>query len=340
MPRNTPSSKKTWFATYLMIVLAGCIASSPPRIPVSILTELPNDRPVAVSIIHGECSGNITQLGNRFRDDIEISLKSRGYEIKPRKDLVMIIDDAQLSGDMKSEKKIWEKVGADYVINGCYTITENPDNDHIVTIRITTKAYAISTSSLVDGDIFTLTMNKKEACSLNSLLLGNVFQNEFKSLGTNNGNGKNAPFLEARLDRSNTCYQSGENVTIHVTTEKGVYLYIFCLSCDGNVTILHPNPHHGNVPLNTDSFTFPPEQSPIEKLTVQGMAAKPTCMEIYKIIATRSKRDFSFLPFPENGIYRGSNGPDINKITRITGAMNDYAQVRIPYRICDHCPQE
>ena len=324
----------------LLIIMAGCIASGPLRVPVSILSKLPTDKPVAVSLIHSESTGNITQLGNRFRDDIEITLKSRGYDIKPRKDLVMIIDDAELSGDVESEKKIWEKVGADHVITGSYTLTEDPDNDQKVAVRINTKAYAISTTSLVDGDIFSLTMDKEEARSLDDLVLGNVFQNKFKSLGTHNSKGDNTPFLEARLNRSDTCYRPGEDATIKVDTEKGVYLYIFCISCDGNVTILHPNDHHDNVPLDTNRFTFPPKKSPITGLCLSGLEGKPTCRETFKIIASHSKRDFSFLPFPENQIFRGSNGTDINKISHIIGAMDDYTQTQIHYRISDHCPQE
>lgn len=251
------------FIFLALLFLCGCAMEGQSSLPGTLLSQLAKDKPVAVSIIYDESTGDITQLGNRFRDDIEIALKKRGYDVKPRKDLVTIIDDAEITGDMNAERNIWKKAGAGYVVNGSYTVLWDDITDHTVKVRITTKAFAVADTALADGDTTVVTMKAPEVQALSEKVLGNHFQNQFKSLGSQDASKANTPRLTVRMDRFNRCYRPGQRATLHVRTEKGIYLYIFCLSCDGNVILIYPNRYQDNQPLTTGRFTSLPKTVPL-----------------------------------------------------------------------------
>ena len=58
---------------------------------------------VAVSYIYDTESGNVTELGNLYRDKTETALADDGVTVKPRRDLALIIEDVESHGFGKTE---------------------------------------------------------------------------------------------------------------------------------------------------------------------------------------------------------------------------------------------
>lgn len=72
-----------------------------------------------------------------------------------------------------------------------------------------------------------------------------------------------------------------------------------------------------NEPLSSANFIFPPLVGKIKQLELYPLEKGKKCKEKIKIIASRKKLDFSSLPFPENRVYIGTEGKNIEKLLDI-----------------------
>jgi len=323
------------FLLFIMLLSAGCAAEK--RLPDNVLSGLGLNEIIAVSYIHEEGTGDITLLGGHLRDLVETALAERGVIVKARKDIVGLIDAAEVT-DINAEEKIWRNAGADIFVRGTYSIV-NTDLDAVSTgdvlVEILLKAYDYDTVSLVDSDSLNLYIAKERINSL-SRITGNIYQREFKTVI--GATVETPPRLQARLNEGKTCYGPGDSISIDIDSEVGVYLYIFNLSCDGNVVALCPNDYSPNEPLKKGRFTFPSsDHSHIQEIRLQPAEKGEICRESFKLVAARKKLDFSFLPFPKNRIYRGVNRGDIAKITAILRENGIFSQQLLDYRIDENC---
>jgi len=62
-----------------------------------------------------------------------------------------------------------------------------------------------------------------------------------------------------------------------------------------------------------------------------------TCRETFKVVASSHKLDFSFLPFPENQIFTGSNGKDIDRMTAVLKQARGYGEKGVVYFVGGTC---
>ncbi len=316
----------------LFLLLAGC--ADPGRLPPTLLADLVSTERVAVASLPEESSGDLTLLGNHLRDRIEATLVDRGVQVKARKDLVGIIDDAELA-DPAAEQRLWQQVGADILVRGSYILVDEKAGGNKVTIRLLLKAFRQESVTLVDSSELLLRLPAAQVASL-SRPVGNIYQQGFKTVvGADDGS---TPSLAARLDRPDGCYRPGDTATIAIDSEPGVYLFIFSLSCDGNVALLHPGPHTDAAPLTTAESLFPPPGSAIRALRLQPAIPGEPCRESFKLVVARRPLDFSYLPFPENRIYAGVNGRDIARVTATLAGVPDSRQQLLDYRIDPACP--
>jgi len=299
-------------------------------------------------------------LGNKWRGKIEKILTNRGVVVKARKDIGLLIDEAEFFGAGVDEDVIWQKTGANIIIFGDYTfsypINEAGEKSLHPVLKMSVTAYRISDSTIISADDFEEQLESGWV-SLASVKYGNKYQKELEVISTDTDTSKiNPPKLSASLDRKNACYGSGDNVLIDVSTETGVYLYIFSLAADHTVTLIYPNKYMQNKPLLSEKFVFPPSQNKktnsvtsgkpgtsqsdttkITGLKLYALEDGQMCRESFKIIASRKKLDFSFLPFPDNAVYAGAKGGDINKMVDLLKNHNGFSEVLLSYWVGGKC---
>ncbi len=315
-----------------LVLLAGCITHK-VGLPVNLLPDIKSRQIVAVSSIHEEATGNLTGLGALLCDKVEARLEGKGVVIKARKDIAMLIDDAEIGN--VTEEDIWRQAGADIIVRGSYAVLQSLDRPGSMEVKILLKAYRLGSAALIDTDEFILEMRRERLQQL-SQVTGNIFQEEFVEIV---GDGiLNLPHLAARLNNPTGCYTPGEAIEVDITSEPGAYIYLFNLSCDGNVTLLYPNTYIDNAPLKVSTLIFPPQEgSNIRSLRVSPAREGKRCDESFKLVATRTPLDFSFLPFPANRVFGGVNGRDIAEITRILKQTTNYADLLLPFTITEGC---
>ncbi len=319
-----------------LLLLAGCVSTG--HNSASLLGKLNTQEPVAVTTIHDETNGNITLLSDHIRDKVEAALARRGVVVKARKDLVGIIDDAELgaSAGEDTEARLWTKAGAAVVVRGSYSVLPVPGNETQMDVQVLLKAFRSDTVELLDSEEMRFPMERGRLTAL-SQVTGNIYQQQFKTVVGSSM--VPPPFLQARLNRPDGCYRPGDTASLVIDTEEDIFLSLFSLSCDGNVAVLWPEPNSKESRVQSSHIIFPPaEGSRIKALHLQPAKRGEICRESFKIVASRDKLDFSYLPFPANKIYSGINGKDIERITNTLKNSSSYNQIVLDYRIDAHCP--
>lgn len=326
--------------------ISGC-ASLQSRSTTDFFPEIVSGNVAAVSFISEASTGDITALGNRWRDRIETSLAEKGVIVKARRDITVLIDDIESFGRSGSEKEIWEEAGADIIVCGSYTIFDDTQGSGTMlssksgghVIKIIVKAYRISDSSLISSREINEKLDPDWA-ALASKIVGNIHQ-ESLAIVSSNLSKNGLPRLSATLDRNPSCYPAGSNASITISTEPGIYLYIFNLAADQTVTILYPNRFMQNNPLVSGEVIFPPPNADSAnksmELVLYPLEQDKLCRESFKIVTSREKLDFSFLPVPENKIFAGAGGGDIGKMTKVLKANNNFSEVLLTYFVGKGC---
>ena len=336
--KSTDSLIRLTFSFLLAVCsfsLVGCGGSA--KLSRNLLLDLPPGASVAVSYIHEEETGDITLLGNHLRDRVEAVLADRELVVKARKDIAFLIEDAEVT-DVLAEERIWEQAGADVLIRGTYSLGTRSKvgaKGYKEPIRLLLKAYGVDSTSLLDSEELVLEMDWNRIQPLLKTR-GNIYQQEFATVM---GGEADAPVkLHATLNKQSGCYRPGESVSVDIECEKDVWLYIFSLSCDSNVVLLYPPPWLDEKPLESERLLFPsPKISRIQALRVQPAEEGVVCHESFKLVASREKLDFSFLPFPGNAIYTGLNGERIREVNGLVNGVTGSGQLVLDYRVDQKC---
>lgn len=320
------------FATAAALLFAGCIGVQ-QGVPDNLFPELKKGTSAAVSYIPEAGTGDITALGNLWRDRIEKILADRGIVVKARKDIVTLIDDMETFGSQDAENRAWKEAGADIVVLGNYSILEGSDGKP--RIRMVAKAYRTDGFQLVSGAEFVEPLGPSWQ-RLASAVLGNIYQEKLEVVSSENSRTAK-PKLKASLGKNPACYRAGDAVHIDIQTDPGTYVYIFNLTADNNVTLLYPNRWLPDKPVSSGRMIFPPAKSNVTGLVVYPLEGEQTSRESFKIVSSRQKLDFSFLPVPENQVFAGANKRDIDRITRILKKNVHYNQQVLTYYVGKSC---
>lgn len=293
------------FAVWMIFpILCGCMQmnSSGPQGPALKEQNAQKQRvTAAVSYIYEAATGNITELGNRYRDRIERDFKEQGYQVKARRDMVILLEDAESFGSGTEESEIWERAGVDVVVCGSYTVNRGTDSEEKAVATVNVKAYRKQTADLVEAYKIEETLEPGWV-RLAAKVHGNVHKKNFETIvGTGGGS---APDLEAELDRDPACYPPGTAARISVKSEEGAHIYIFNIAADNTVSLLYPNQLMPNQPIASRRFVFPPESlSGLVRLVLYPLRPNESCREAFKVVASGDAMDFSFLPVSMNRIY-------------------------------------
>lgn len=300
--------------------------------------EIAPSESAAVSWIYEESSGNVDDLGNSWRDRVERGLKDNQVNVKPRKDIGVIIDDVETFGLGVAEHKIWEQAGADVVVTGNYRVS------HLTTsgskepyINLTLKALRVDDSSLVKS------INWQEKLDVNwarraACVRGNAHQKDVEIVADSSVN-PNSPLLTATLDRgANACYPTATAGWVNIYTDPGSYVYILSLAADNSVTLLYPNSIMPEQPLPGGVMNFPPKAMARElQLVFYPLNDDETCREAIKVISSRLPIDFSYLPVPENTIYAGAQGGDIKQVANTLKKARGWSEQVLCYMVGPDC---
>jgi len=303
----------------------------------AIANQINSDERVSVSWIYEEKTGNITLLGNRWRDATERAMRENGVQVVSRQEIGFLIDDIDAFGIGLSEKDIWQQAGADVIVSGKYTITHVYRADKkIPYISLTIKALRVKDSSLIQ----TITWSEpatSDWVALHTSVRGNVFYKKLEKVVDSRDSG-NKPKLDASLNLDPPCYKPGEAAKITIRTEPGVHIYLFNLVADQTVTLLYPNSILPDQPLTASDFVFPPAAlSERLQLFLYPLGNQPLTNESIKVVASRHKLDFSFLPIPVNQIYAGASGGDINRMRAVLDEAWDWQQEVLTYWVGSEC---
>jgi len=298
-----------------------------------IIEKINFDETVAISWIYDAKNGNITALGNIWRDRVAKGLKDHDIRIKGRKDVVLLIDDMESFGSGKAEKDIWEKAGADIVVTGTYRIICKGGDAGKILLYL--KALRIEDAELIASSEWAETLGP-DWRPLASNIRGNVYQKKFQTIIAPE-NIKKQPFLSARLNSSKASYQAGDNGQIHIQTDPGAYLYLFNLTADNTVTLLYPNRYCKGAPIVGKEFVFPKECAKDIELEFYPLNPDEICRESVVVVASTEKLDFSFVPFQSNDIYHWGRGEDIKKIYNILQQFDCWNKVSLNYTVGPAC---
>lgn len=286
------------------------------------------DETVAVSWVYDRSTGDITALGNIWRDRLESGLRKAGITVKARKDLGFLIDDISTFDPSGSESEIWEVSGADVIIVGDYSI--NNSNG-----RIALRIKALRKNTSIAGTLSWSENLPHNWPRLAARIKGNVYHKEISSI---TASADDQPTLTASLNRTPACYPSGSKASIQISTDPGVHIYILNLAADNTVSLLYPNSRMGDQPLPTGRFLFPPRALARDlQLLLYPLKAGLTSQESFKIVASRKPLDFSFLPVPDNEIFSGIRGGDRKKVLDMLKRSRHWNEINLNYWIGPDC---
>ncbi len=323
-------------ATIFTIFISGCQSMRPHETAIKEITELGPiidkihpEESVAVSWIYNAENGNITALGNIWRDRVAMGLKDHNIRIKGRKDVVLLIDDIESFGSGKVEKDIWEKAGADIVVTGTYRIICNNGVPEKFLLYI--KALRVEDAELIGSCEWSENLGPDwRPLALN--IRGNVYHKKLQTI-TAPENIKKQPSLSARLNSSNGSYMTGEKGQIYIQTDPGMYLYLFSLSADNTITLLYPNRYCKDAPIAGKEFVFPKDCSKDIDLEFYPLIPGKRCRESVLVVASIEKLDFSFIPFQTHQIYHWVKGEDIKKIYDVLHQTKCWRKLSLDYTV-------
>ena len=338
-----------FFAIFLFVVgLTGCttpstvVRESPESSDLSmtggeqghydrLVAALPAGSSVAVSVIHDRATGNVTALSEGWRERLEGELARAGLQVKARRDLAALVREAQTFRGDREEYDIWDRAGADVLVRGSYQIDDHDINHPLA--EITIKAVSLDTA----GVLATQTWQEELSYGwprLQAQVRGNVHQRDVAVIAPE----KPGPQLAVHLDRNPPCYPPEAAARLTITTVAGSFMYIFNIAADNSVTLLYPNRLQGNQPLASDQVMFPP-LSLSSKIVLQLYPLKPggTSEESFKVVVSRHKLDFSFLPVPENQIFSGARGGKLKQVLDVLRQAEQWSQRTVTYSVGRGC---
>lgn len=332
------------FLIGLLLCQVGCaahfendMAARFSRRMMEIARAIGTDRTAAVSLVYEGCSGDVTVLGDRWRDRIEAALRDGRVPVKARKDIGFLIDDAEIYGMDIEERSIWKRAGADVLVCGSYAVRYKTLQGHQTPeLALTVKALLIADGSLLETLSWREPLTEGWAMEAASIK-GNVFHARVEAIVDSRPSG-HRPALVARLDRSRPCYPTAASATLDIETDPGCHVYILNLAADHSVTLLYPNSRLKDQPLPSGRLDFPPAALRGEmSLLLYPLRHGQTSHESFKIIASRLPIDFSFLPVPENAIYAGAKGGDIKQVLRALQQAEGWSETVLDYWVGPDC---
>lgn len=296
--------------------LSGC-ASGVGHYFADVVPVLAPGQSVAVTQFFDEHTGNVTALGERWRDQIEMVLRERGMDVKARKDLGMIVDEMMTFGGGADNRTGYEGSGAGFVVGGRYAMFEEMG---VPVAHLMIKVFDVANGSLVMAKAGAVDL-PPDWKLLSAEIIGNAYHQHLDRM--------DGPVshdllpVEAKLDREDACYPSGASARIKVNTAADSHIYILHLLADQTVHLLYPNEHLPDQPHPTGQLEFPPPAlRHVVPFTVNSAVEGKTCEQGVKVIVSRSSLAFPVTPGADG------QGPRILRQANLKEAVSKIAQMQ------------
>lgn len=317
-----------------VFLAAGCAQVSRPAPLTTVVPKLDPKQSVAVTWFYDEQRGDVTALGDRWRDQVELALRNQGHVIKARKDLGLVVDEIFTFGAKDGDSSAaYEQGGADVVVGGSYSVIKSGLGTPRA--QLTVKAYQLSDSSLLQGVSEEVPLPPDWA-PLAAQVKKNVFQEQVGAIEDKSAVA--GPKLKAGLNRTPACYPAGASGRVTVETDPGSYVYLLNLAADHTVTLLYPNRFLPDKALKNGKLEFPPAMMADKlELVFYPLEGEGTSQEGVKVIASRTPIDFSFLPIPEDAVYAGAAGGDIRKVAEVLKQSDGWSETVLSYLVGQEC---
>jgi hypothetical protein len=75
----------------------------------------------------------------------------------------------------------------------------------------------------------------------------------------------------------------------------------------------------------------------LKDVPLTSLKQEEPCKEAFKIIASKDALDFSFLPVPENRIYSGARGGEIQRVSKVLEKADGWSEVVLGYWVSENC---
>ncbi len=284
---------------------------------------------VFVRRIDEEPYGNFTELGDLLRKRIEQGFIEAGVQVKNRGDTVTLMEEARKFERVEYD---WEEAAASIIVMGEYVLQGS------ASIYMLLRIVRVENSDLISHVEWRQPLEQgwvvKAADVQGHVSASDLWRQKPPEV-------KKGPKLSARLGKSPACYVTGENAEIIVETEAGTFLYIMNIAADTSMAILYPNPILPEKPLVTSKMIFPPRELRHRlQLSLSPLEGDIVSREAFKIVSSRKKLDFSFLPVPMDAIFIGAQGGDIKKVVKVLEKNHEWSEVLLSYMIGDGCMEE
>jgi len=291
---------------------------------------------VGVGGFYDGSSGDYTALGDLWRDRAETALAESGFSVVAVRDLGLVIEVLEQRHPALEESQIWHRAAGRYLLVGRYYLypARAAAKKKVDFIELELKLLDTAQQAVIGAQSFRTRLTpgwQRQA----AVVRGNVYQQAVAGIGPKKK--ENGPRLAARLDRKVPCYPAGAEVHLAITTEPGVHLYILNIAADDTVTLDLPNRYLPDRPLAAGNFAFPPPDLPHLKLLLYPLAGERTSREAFKIIASRTRLDFSFLKVPEGRIFAGAEAAELKKVLAVLEQALAWSEVTLPYRVGAGC---
>lgn len=304
----------------------------------SLVKGLASGKKVAVSWIYDRATGDVTELSDLWWDKIEGVLSQANIAIVARRDLKTLINEAEVFGndtDGLFDREL-TKLGADWVITGRYSVVppKQPGQPHRLKLHLST--IQPNDGRLIRAIDLTISLDYGWRAQTANIRW-NIYHPAIKKISLSDPV-KPGPAVTAKFNKENACFLPKEPVTITINTEIGAYLYLINLAADSTAALLYPNRIMRNQPVKSTKFVFPPPSlANAIQLIFQPMPGERYTQESIKIIASRTKLHFSFLPFPENQVFIGAKGGDLKKMLNMLQNASAWREQTLTYWVGDSC---
>ncbi|MDH3349215.1 MAG: DUF4384 domain-containing protein [Desulfobulbaceae bacterium] len=294
----------------------------------------PKDR-LAVAPFSDQRFGDVTALGDLWRDRIEDVLRDQGARIMARREVGRLLEDAD---QFLTSELDWEKFAAEVLVTGEYLYQPSRGSKDPGFFHLRIKAIRVRSGEVVD----TVTWKQPPEPMWSGLAMQIRRKNNRKTgadpLAKEVLTSSKGPKMSSRLNRDPACYPTGSSVVIEVVTEPGSYIYIFNIAADGTVSLLYPNNRLPEQPLIGSKFLFPPAQLQSEMPLVVGpLPDEDTSREAFKIVVARKPIDFSSMPVAMGKMYFGAEGGEYRQVTNTLSTNQGWSESLLGYMVGLDC---
>lgn len=264
---------------------------------------------VAVSYIYDADTYNLTLYGNLIRDNLETFLTKNGFDVAPRKDIAILLED------MSAENMDIFDLKAGVLLLGCY-YRFFLKNDY--KIRLVLKAYYIKDKKIILVKSYKKRLSTQEL-EMFAKVKGNIKRQKIGAVSN-------------LVTLNKNCFNRGDKAYIRIKTSPGKYIYLFNIAADGSVTRIYPTSFFNKNPISGNFFEFPPRDTRDFSVQMYPLPAQPISYESFVVVWSNGPVNTKNFKVPEGKIISGKEATPSQRLYKLLNKSQLEFQ-EIPYVI-------